>query len=458
MISRYFINKILILVGDAVLILLASYLATMLRLGRFIDVLSYYTGATTFTVITYLTVLYIFDLYSMDRASQSANNVSLKLLSAVLIAGFVSGFLFYSLPNWKYGRGIFLIQMALVFVFLRFWRLLILQFDPISSKQEYVLIIGAGDCGAAVYDLLKDPFLPYRVVGFLDDNPAKRGEEIGSPKVLGTTDQIIEISAQKEITTAILAITHERSPRLVNDILQARLKGIDVIEMPSFFEKITGRVPVEHVHDGWLVFTNGFNMITKSYIQKLKRLTDLAVSGLLLLLTLPFMAVVALAIRLESPGPIFFKQERVGKGGKIFTLWKFRSMRQNSEENGAEWAQKKDPRVTHVGRFIRYFRIDELPQIWNIFKGEMSLIGPRPERPEFVSELEVQIPYYSIRHSVRPGLTGWGQINYPYGASIDDARRKLEYEVYYIKNMSLLLDLKILLRTISVVLFGEGAR
>jgi len=331
-------------------------------------------------------------------------------------------------------------------------------FFTLSVEKKDILIIGAGDCGMAAYDLLMDPFLTYNVVGFLDDDPSKIDINIGSPKVIGTTDQIIEIAAQKEIATAILAITHDRPSRLVNNILKARLKGIDIIEMPSFFEKITGRVPVEHVHDGWLVFTNGFNMITKGYIQKIKRLTDLAVSGLLLLVTLPFMAVVSLAIRLESPGPVFFKQERVGIGGKIFTLWKFRSMRQNSEENGAEWAQKKDPRVTNVGRLIRYFRIDELPQIWNIFKGEMSLIGPRPERPEFVSELEARIPYYSIRHSVRPGLTGWGQINYPYGASIEDAHRKLEYEVYYIKNMSLLLDLKILLRTISVVFFGVGAR
>jgi exopolysaccharide biosynthesis polyprenyl glycosylphosphotransferase len=193
-------------------------------------------------------------------------------------------------------------------------------------------------------------------------------------------------------------------------------------------------------------------------MQKVKRLIDFAVSALLLLGTMPVMVLSALAIRLDSPGPVFFKQERVGKNGLVFVLWKFRSMRQNAEENGAVWAEKVDPRVTRVGKWIRLLRIDEIPQLYNVFRGEMSLIGPRPERPEFIQELEKQIPYYGIRHSVRPGITGWAQVNYRYGASVEDALRKLEYDLYYIKKMSLLLDFKIILKTIGVVLFGQGAR
>jgi len=192
-------------------------------------------------------------------------------------------------------------------------------------------------------------------------------------------------------------------------------------------------------------------------MQKVKRLIDFAVSAILLLGTMPVMALSALAIRLDSPGPVFFKQERVGKNGLVFVLWKFRSMRQNAEENGAVWAEKVDPRVTRVGKWIRLLRIDEIPQLYNVFRGEMSLIGPRPERPEFIQELEKQIPYYGIRHSVRPGITGWAQVNYRYGASVEDALH-MEYDLYYIKNRSLLLDFKIILKTIGVVLFGQGAR
>ncbi|MBW1703193.1 MAG: exopolysaccharide biosynthesis polyprenyl glycosylphosphotransferase [Deltaproteobacteria bacterium] len=190
----------------------------------------------------------------------------------------------------------------------------------------------------------------------------------------------------------------------------------------------------------------------------MKRLIDLSISALIIIITLPLLAVTALAIRLDSPGPVFFKQQRVGKGGKVFSVWKFRSMYKDAEQNGAVWADKSDPRVTRVGRVIRFLRIDELPQLWNIFRGEMSLIGPRPERPEFVRELTASIPYYDIRHSVSPGITGWAQVNYPYGASVEDALHKLEYDVYYIKNMSLFLDFKIFIRTIGVVLFGQGAR
>jgi exopolysaccharide biosynthesis polyprenyl glycosylphosphotransferase len=207
-----------------------------------------------------------------------------------------------------------------------------------------------------------------------------------------------------------------------------------------------------------LLFADGFFLLTKEYIQKIKRLIDFGLSSFILLITSPVIAITALAIRLDSSGPVFFRQERVGKDGNIFTLWKFRSMYENAECNGAVWAEKNDSRITRVGKWIRLLRIDEIPQLWNVFRGEMSLIGPRPERPEFVKELEKQIPYYSTRHAVRPGITGWAQVNYPYGASVEDALIKLEYDLYYIKNMSILLDIKIMLKTIGVVLLGTGAR
>lgn len=321
-----------------------------------------------------------------------------------------------------------------------------------------MLIIGAGRCGTALSHLLGAEFSPYRVVGFLDDDPAKQEKVMGSPKVLGPTERFKEIASKMRVNTAILAITHDRPSGLVRRVLEARLNGMSIMEMPTVYEVLTKRVPVEHICDHWLLFTDGFYLVSKEYMQKVKRLVDFVLSALLLMGTLPITVLSALAIRFDSPGPLFFKQERVGKNGLVFVLWKFRSMRQDAEQNGAVWAEEIDSRVTRVGKWIRLLRIDEIPQLYNVFRGEMSLIGPRPERPEFIQELEKQIPYYGIRHSVRPGITGWAQVNYRYGASVEDALRKLEYDLYYIKNMSLLLDFKIILKTIGVVLFGQGAR
>jgi len=320
------------------------------------------------------------------------------------------------------------------------------------------LIIGAGRSGIAMSELVENSVSPYRVVGFLDDDPVKQGQMIGSPKVIGTTDQLIEVASKRKLDTTILAINYNRPPGLINSILKARLRGITILEMPTLFEQLTRRIPVEHIYDEWLLFTQGFYLISKQYLQRIKRLIDLGISLLVLLISLPIIAVAALAILLGSPGPILFQQDRVGKNDRIFTLWKLRTMKQGAETNGPVWAEKNDHRVTWMGKWLRLLRIDELPQLYNVLRGEMSLIGPRPERPTFVKDLEAQIPYYSVRHTVRPGITGWAQVNYRYGASVKDAIRKLEYDLYYIKNMSLILDLKIMLRTIGVVIFGQGAR
>jgi exopolysaccharide biosynthesis polyprenyl glycosylphosphotransferase len=255
-----------------------------------------------------------------------------------------------------------------------------------------------------------------------------------------------------------LAITRDRPPELVRKILDARFQGINVREMADVYEELTGRIPIRYIADQWLLSSEGFSLLYKEYVQKVKRLVDVGFSSVLLLLTAPLFGITALAVRLDSPGPIFYKQERVGKGRKPFTIYKFRSMREDAESGGARWAMERDPRVTKVGNLLRLTHVDELPQIWNVFRGDMSVVGPRPERPEFVRMLEEAVPYYAVRHAVRPGITGWAQVSYRYGASIEDAMRKLESDLYYVKNMSLFLDLKIMLRTIGVVFLTDGAR
>ena len=458
MISSIKQRRSFLLFGDIVLILAATELSTWVRLGHSIQVFSLYTGASTFTLVLYVATLYIFDLYSVERA-RLTRDVGFRLTVAVGSAGIFSAVIFYSLPNWIFGRGIFLIQIILVLIFLFGWRWLFTTALSAPLGHTDVLIVGAGRSGTALHSLLETPESPYRAVAFLDDDPAKLGKMVGSASVLGTTDQLIEIAVRKGVDMAILAITHDRPQELVDRVIKARLNGLTITDMPTIYEELTGSIPVEHLRHDWLLFANGFSLISKKYVQRIKRLIDFASSTLLLIVSAPVMLLTAIAIKLESRGPVFFRQERVGKDGEVFLAFKFRSMKESAEdEEGAVWAAEDDPRVTKVGRVIRFLRIDELPQILNVFRAEMSLIGPRPERPEFVRELEAGIPFYGIRHAVRPGITGWAQVKYGYGASVEDALKKLEYDLFYLKNMSILLDIKILLKTIGVVLFGQGAR
>lgn len=446
-----------LILGDILLILAATELSTWIRLGQSIQVFSRHTGASTFTLILYMSMFYIFDLYDAQRG-RLTRDVGVRLCVAVGSAGLLSSVVFYALPNWVFGRGIFLIQMALVLLFAFGWRWLyrIALSTPIG--QSDVLIIGAGRSGKAIYRLLENSDSPYRPVGFVDDDPDKLNTKVESVPVLGTTDQLSEIAREKNVHTAILAITHDRSYPLINRVIRARLNGLTVPDMPALYEELTGSIPVEHLRDDWLLIADGFSLLSKQHVQRMKRLIDFASSTILLIASVPVMLLTAVAIKLESRGPVFFRQKRVGKDGQVYYTLKFRSMKEGAENAGAAWAAENDSRVTRVGRVIRFLRIDELPQILNVFRGEMSLVGPRPERPEFVRELEERIPYYGIRHSIRPGITGWAQVKYGYGASVEDALKKLEYDIFYLKNMSILLDVKILLKTIGVVLFGQGAR
>ena len=230
------------------------------------------------------------------------------------------------------------------------------------------------------------------------------------------------------------------------------------MNMTEEYERNSGRVPVRHIHDEWLVYVEGFYLNKSVVVQNLKKILDICLSFVLIVVFLPVILITTLTIKLDSTGPIIYRQKRLGKNGKPFTLFKFRSMYQDAETNEAIWAKRRDNRVTRVGKWIRIFRIDEIPQLFNVFRGDMSIVGPRPERPEFVNELENEIPYYFIRHSVKPGITGWAQINYPYGASVEDSLNKLEFDLYYVKNMSLWLDIRIILKTISVILLVKGGR
>ena len=449
-------KKILLLLGDMVIIGLAYFLSPLIRFGSLsFDVIQFSLSGILVLGI-YLLSFYLADLYDTNSNFKSFRYLS-KFLATVCIATVILAVLFFLSPSVRTGRGEFLINVILIGLFTYLWRLVFdWRFKSGLLRQKRLLIVGAGSAGRMLYESLKDNW-SYKIVGFVDDDPAKWGQRY-SCAVLGGCSVLKDIVSSQGVDAIIIAITNLKGPELLRCVLDCKMQGVDIYDMPSFYEELMGKVPIQHVDDFWLVSTPLSGVRKTVYTLKIKRVLDIILSIIGLLSSFPITILTAIAIKLELHGPVFYRQRRTGLNGETFDVIKFRSMTVNAEENGAVWAKKTDLRVTRVGKIIRKLRIDEIPQMWNVLKGEMSFIGPRPERPEFVSVLNEKIHYYSLRHSVRPGITGWAQVTYPYGASEEDALEKLQYDLFYIKNLSLLLDFHILLKTVKVVLWGRGAR
>jgi exopolysaccharide biosynthesis polyprenyl glycosylphosphotransferase len=357
--------------------------------------------------------------------------------------------------------------LVLVTVSVPAWRVLYAAVFVQPVFQQRVLIVGAGHAGADLARVLAatprqgNPYAGsgYQAVGFVDDDPAKLGTQVEGLPVLGNRHDLLRLVDEYQVDTVVLSITDagEIHTELVQSLLDYREQGLHMVPMVVLYERLTGRVPVEHVRANLEELLPLQDSATRRVFDAGKRLADLIVAGLGLVLLALIAPGVALANALWSPGPLFYWQTRVGRGGRPFRIVKFRSMIPSAEaDGGAVWASASDPRVTPAGRILRRTRLDELPQVWNILKGEMSLIGPRPERPEFVAGLVAQVPFYQARHAVRPGITGWAQVRYRYGSSVEDARVKLEYDLYYIKHQGLYLGLSILAKTAAVVLGLQG--
>lgn len=345
--------------------------------------------------------------------------------------------------------------MALFFLLQNGWQSLFHKSNNALMFAEKLIVIGTGATAENVETLIQESPGKYELAGYIKTpiDPVTVPES----KIIGTIDQIVEIARQTNARAIVIALTERRGNLEAAKLVTCKLMGVRILDYPSFYELMTGKIPVEHINPSWLVQSSGF-LITP-FIRSLKKILDLIFSSILLLVCLPFFPIIALLIKLDSPGPVFYFQKRVGLNGRVFTIFKFRSMAQNSErETGAAWARKNDPRVTPFGTFIRKTRIDELPQLINVLKGDMSFIGPRPERPEFVDQISRVTPYYAERHALKPGITGWAQVMYPYGASLGDSVEKLRYDLYYINNLSIFLELLILFETIKIVLFRRGSR
>lgn len=427
---------------------------------RFADPLPEYEGALVkgaIFVVALLVGFYYNDLYS-GRAPRGVTVLALRVIQAFVAAGVLLAFLYFFLPDLALGRGIAVIHPPIALVALLGWRVIYYWALQQESFVENVLILGTGSSAVGLArELLGHRSEGFRVVGFLSQDPADVGKSLFNPSVVGTYDDLLGTATRFNVHSVVVALDDQRGVLPLSELLTCKLRGINVAQSAEFFESLTGQLPVRNLRPSSIIFSQGFRK--PRFFMTSRRIVEFALALVGVVLTAPIVILSAIAIALESGFPILFRQERVGQHGGTFTLFKLRTMRQDAERNGAVWASAGgDPRITRVGNFLRKTRIDEFPQLVNVLLGDMSFVGPRPERPVFVEELQAHIPYYGERHSVKPGITGWAQVRNGYTSSIEESEAKLRYDLYYIKNMSFWLDLQILLDTFKVIAFGRGAR
>jgi sugar transferase (PEP-CTERM system associated) len=402
---------------------------------------------------------YYSDLYAVDQ-TLSVRELLLRFLGGLGVACIFIGVISYPIPD--FGKGIYLSEMAIMGLLLGLWRVGFLRIISIARMHARVLVVGLQAIGKIVAEeLYRQQKLGMEVIGFIDRSPGEVTLSYGNPKkkVLPVLPfrSLSSFIEQKGINRILLAGAEGCPDAVVRDLVTLRAKGIPIEDCHSFYERLVSKIPITDLTPEWIVLCKGFRR--DRLVMVTKRMLDQGVSLVGLILSAPLCLLVAATIKLESRGPIFYRQERVGQDEKTFTLYKFRSMAEGAEASmGPVWAAKNDPRVTRIGKIIRKLRIDEIPQMYNVLKGEMSFVGPRPERPFFVKGLKKTIPYYYLRHSVKPGITGWAQISYPYGDSDEGAIEKLQYDLYYIKNMTPFFDLQIIFESFKVILLGTGAR
>lgn len=450
-------------IAEAAILILSMYLGVALRfVGD--DMAEILVGSTAVRAVLFafvmLTTMTAFGLFTRDSQTGDSD-FYVRFLASFLVGGIAMTFIFYLLPGLFLGRGALALAFLFAFLGTALNRLVFIRLVDLNTLKRRLLVLGTGTRAARVGNLIaQDDSIgkKFHLVGYLNQTKTSHHPHVARGKILEKSGSMLAIAYRYGIDEIVVAIRDRRNGGLdIEELLECKLEGIEVTDISSFFERETGHVQLDSLNPSWMVFSDGFQRTSIKFMAK--RIFDVVVSMLLLILTLPVALLTAISILLESGLPIFYRQERMGECGQVFAVLKFRSMRQNAEQLGLpQWAKQNDDRVTRVGRVIRKLRIDELPQALNVLKGDMSFVGPRPERPYFVQQLASQIPFYLNRHTVKPGITGWAQIRYPYGSTVEDAVHKLQYDLYYAKNHSLFLDLIILFQTAQVVIFGKGAR
>jgi len=460
--GQYFaIRKAVFIIGEGILIYCAAGIASYVLMRGETDLRfmidDNWWKILLVTLVTQVS-LYFNDLYEI-RIGGSRIDIAARLTQAVGVTSIFLAVIYFLWPGAMIGRWIFFLSIIFLILFFVSWRLLYSFVVHKRLFSEKALILGDGELAKdLVQEINRRGDISYniRYVVGQEDGKYTRGQLEGIPVKYGF-ESLCDLAEAEGVSDIIVALDQKRGVMPYNELLNCKVGGINVIDGESFYERITGKLLIEKINPSWLIFSEGFK---KSAIARLiKRTVGFVLSVVMAILLSPLLLAVAVAIKLESKGPVFFKQDRVGENGEIYPVYKFRSMREDAEaKSGPVWAGENDPRITRVGRIIRKLRIDELPQLWNVIKGDMSFVGPRPERPFFVESLKKKIPYYNERFAVKPGITGWAQVMYPYGATEEDALQKLKYDLYYIKNMSLLMDLVVIFHTVKIVLLGRGSR
>jgi sugar transferase (PEP-CTERM system associated) len=459
----YHVRSAFFVLGEALLILFSVVISYLLLvgIGEFtVDKLLFIRGF--FIVLVCQACLYYNELYDF-KIITNFKELNIRLLQAIGVASIIIGVFYFFLPAVIIGRAVSLVSIVFIIISVISWRFFYNLVLDQGWMNQKIMILGSSTLVNHINEeIINNQDCGYDVELIIPESEEGSGldfrnymADYGKDGIEGYAS-IPDTAKKHNIRKIVVGFKEKRGALPIRQLLDCRMSGIEVIDINSFYEMLMGKFNVTQINPAWLIFSVGFNKSLT--LRFFKRCADLALSIIMLIVFFPLMVVISLLIKMDSKGPAIFSQERVGYKKNKYFLYKFRSMVLNAEENGPVWAQADDKRVTNLGRWIRKYRIDELPQLFNILKGEMSFIGPRPEREFFVEELESTVPYYGNRFYVKPGLTGWAQVNYPYGATIEDALEKLNYELFYIKNMSMLLDITILIRTVKTVLFGQGAR
>lgn len=456
----YPIRNVAFMIGEGLVIYCSVLFSNWLLADNPISMNILLSRKAVLITVVCLACLYYNDLYDL-KVIDHFSELVIRLLQSLGVSSIILAAIYFSFPGviisrWAYISGVIL-SILLIFA----WRL---SYSYVLDKgffNQKIAIMGSSDLAGNIYREISDKKdCGYEISLVISEATEKQWPILKktTPVIyLHNNDTFLEAISKLNIDKIIVALKEKRNNFPLKALLDCRVRGTDVVDGNSFYETLTGKLSVEQINPGWLIFSDGFrHSQLKRY---LKRLFDLIIASVMIVILLPLIIFIAIIIKLESRGPVLFSQERIGEKRKPYPVYKFRSMVEDAEKlSGPKWAEDDDPRVTRVGKFIRKWRLDELPQLWNVLKGDMSFVGPRPERAYFIEKLEKEIPYYGKRFTVKPGLTGWAQVSYGYGATIEDAIEKLNYELFYIKNMSILMDIVIVFRTVKTVLFGKGAR
>lgn len=450
--------------GDLLSAIFAHFVGLLLVLG-----LAFYSGETLivdsgnlpfriFKTVLFAFVLilvaYLAELYD-SRRSFRLTRLPLRILLSLLVSFLVLSGLYQLFPQIAIEQNAMLPGLLIFGIFQLLWHRYYSSLVKLPGVAQKVLILGVGPLARSMEQTMTSLQHKYVFAGYVQ--PSGETVAVPQPEILAPVESLLETAIREDVSKIVVSLSERRGVLPVADLLQARFNGIEVVDAARFHEELTGTLLVRDIPPAWFIYSNGFG--ANPVMRVCRRVSDVVLSAVGLVLASPLIPLLALAIKLDSHGEVLFRQQRLGRDEKPFNLYKFRTMRQDAESStGAVWAQANDPRITRFGRFLRKSRLDEIPQLFNVLRGDMAFVGPRPERPEFVARLKEEIPYYSKRHVIKPGVTGWAQVKYPYGASVEDAHQKLMFDLYYVKNHSFLFDVQIILETVKVVLFGRGSR